>query len=61
LGIISCAPDGLARKSGTSSPPLNRCGEADYDAFSDFDRDEAAQLLADAHRFVDVIEEAVLT
>lgn len=31
-------------------------GQADYDAFSDFDRDEASELAADAVRFVEAIE-----
>lgn len=35
-------------------------GEADYDAFSAFDRDEAKHLCQDAHRFVEVVSKQLL-
>ncbi len=35
-------------------------GRADYDAFSDFDREEARELAGDAHRFVEAVEERLL-
>jgi uncharacterized protein (UPF0332 family) len=36
-------------------------GDADYDAFSAFDRKEAAQLYQDAHRFVEIVSEQLLS
>jgi uncharacterized protein (UPF0332 family) len=36
-------------------------GEADYDAFSDFGREEAAELVEKAHRFIEAVEEQVLS
>lgn len=36
-------------------------GDADYDAFSEFDRNEAAQLYQDAHRFVEIVNEQLLS
>ncbi|WP_081580720.1 HEPN domain-containing protein [Salinibacter ruber] len=36
-------------------------GEADYDAFSDFGREEAAELVEKAHRFIEAAEEQVLS
>lgn len=35
-------------------------GEADYDAFSEFDLEEASGLTEEARRFVDAVEEEVL-
>lgn len=36
-------------------------GRADYDAFSDIERGEAAELTQDAHRFVETIEGRLLS
>lgn len=36
-------------------------GEADYDAFSDFGREEAAELVEKASRFIRAVEERVLS
>lgn len=36
-------------------------GDADYNAFSEFDRNEAAQLYQDAHRFVEIVNEQLLS
>lgn len=36
-------------------------GDADYDAFSEFDRNEATQLYQDAHRFVEIVDELLLS
>jgi uncharacterized protein (UPF0332 family) len=35
-------------------------GEADYDVFSDFERSEAVQLVEEAERFVNAVEEKIL-
>ena len=35
-------------------------GEADYEAFSDFGREEAAELVEKARRFIEAVEEKVL-
>ncbi|MCS3628993.1 uncharacterized protein (UPF0332 family), partial [Salinibacter ruber] len=36
-------------------------GEADYDAFSDFGREEAAELVEKANRFIEAVEGQVLS
>lgn len=36
-------------------------GEADYEAFSDFGRDEAAELVEKARRFIKAVEEQVFS
>jgi uncharacterized protein (UPF0332 family) len=35
-------------------------GEADYEAFSDFGREEADELVGKARRFIEAVEEQVL-
>ena len=35
-------------------------GVADYDAFSDFGREEAAELVVQARRFLDAVEDQIL-
>lgn len=35
-------------------------GEADYDAFSDFGREEAAELVEKARRFIEAIDDQIL-
>ncbi|MBB4091467.1 uncharacterized protein (UPF0332 family), partial [Salinibacter ruber] len=36
-------------------------GEADYDAFSDFGREEATELVEKAHWFIEAVEEQILS
>ena len=36
-------------------------GEADYDAFSDFWREEAHELVEKARRFIEAVEEEILS
>jgi len=36
-------------------------GEADYDAFSDLSKGEAAKLIKKAHRFIEAVEKEILT